>query len=136
MTISAHILLSVLPSPSPPSALPYPLLHSPSLPLRPPNRVISGLLPISILTMASSKSTHKSVPQTARADPQQSHSTALELARLPELTYEEINYRHRQIHLRTQEIALAKAEREFREEPWWNFGLPLSLACARSLFLE
>jgi ABC-type enterochelin transport system permease subunit len=33
-----------------------------------------------------------------------------------------MHYRQTQIYLRHQEIELAKAERQFREQPWWDIS--------------
>ena len=68
--------------------------------------------------MAPSKSTRKPAP----ADPLQSQCTTIQLVKHAErdLTYNEMYYRQTQINLCHQEIALAKAERDFREQPWWD----------------
>lgn len=72
--------------------------------------------------MAPSKSTHKTAPQPAPADPPLSPCTTIQLVKHADhdLTYDEIHYREKQINHRHQEIALAKAEREFKVQPWWD----------------
>lgn len=74
--------------------------------------------------MAPSKSTHKTASQPAPADPPQSQCTTIQLVQHAgrDLTYNKMHYRHTQINLRQQEIALAKAESAFQEQPWWDLS--------------
>lgn len=74
--------------------------------------------------MASPKSTHKTASQPAPADPPQSQCTTIQLVQHADrdVAYNEMHYRHTQINLRQQEIALAKAERQFQEQPWWDLS--------------